>query len=465
MLSTAPTIDPAPAINCPNTTIVLTTSGGVEGTGAVTRWYSAPNGGGTLLNTGNNLTITPTTTTTYYARREDACVTTSDASMVVNVRDFIYAANNTNATNYCTDVSGWHHFYNSNEIILSLQGDISGVSSMTATIRTNSTYYQDRPSGSTPLNCATNWSPGEERFEMARNWNISYTGTLNGSYNVRYYYPMSERNAVEAAAQNWAATYPACGYTYKYNPANNGWFWFKNISGTYTAPVFEQLILGSGTNGTAGTTNYSEITGITSFSGGTGAVILVPDNRLPVELVNFDGVAQNGGAKLWWATASERNSSHFDIERSSNGVDFERIGSVSAQGNSNITHNYDFFDARPNVGINYYRLRQVDIDGAQELSNIVAVEIDALGKPYRFYPNPTDGQIRYQFYSEQADEVQIEVLNSLGQVVLRQSQSYQIGGHELSIDMSSLTPAAYVIRAYHESGKTTHSEVIIYNRP
>jgi hypothetical protein len=465
--STALSISPVPAVNCPNTTLTLSGTGGVEGTGAVTVWYSAPNGGGTLLGSGNSINVTPQATTTYYARREGTCNTTTDASVVVSVRDYIYATNNTSANTYCTDASGWHHFYTGSEIILSLQGDLSSVTNMTATINTNPTYYQDRPSGASPFSCANGWTPGEERFEMPRNWNIAYTGTLNGTYNVRYYYPPAERTVVETAAQNWAATYPACGYSYKYNPLSNGWFWFKNTSGTYVAPQFEQLLLAGGANGVAGTANYSVITGVTSFSGGSGAVILVPDNRLPIELLSFSARYANNQVLLNWTTGSERNNNRFEVERSRTGAesDFEQIGIVAGQGDSQAEQYYQLVDNQPYTGVNYYRLRQVDNDGTFTYSYIVAVETPNGGKPYTFFPNPTTAELTYQFVSAQSESVKVEVINALGQVLFVQSYTVGAGQQQITLDMSAYPDAAYIIRAYHANGGEVVTETILKKQP
>src|SRR5574343_362392 len=101
------------------------------------------------------------------------CNTTSDASTVVNVKTYIYAANGTSTSNYCTDNAGWNHFYVGDDIILSVQGDLSGAGVVTATIYDNGIYYQN---STNPALCSSNVNPGEQSFEMERSWNLDLNG-------------------------------------------------------------------------------------------------------------------------------------------------------------------------------------------------------------------------------------------------------------------------------------------------
>jgi alpha-tubulin suppressor-like RCC1 family protein len=89
--STPITAVSVPSSNCPYTNVTLTASGGISGTGSIIKWYSSPNGTGTLLGTGNSIIVSPTGTSTYYVRREGLCNTTADFSVVVNVKSFSYA--------------------------------------------------------------------------------------------------------------------------------------------------------------------------------------------------------------------------------------------------------------------------------------------------------------------------------------------------------------------------------------
>ncbi|NLR93162.1 hypothetical protein [Flammeovirga agarivorans] len=91
--------------------------------------------------------------------------------------------------------------------------------------------------------------------------------------------------------------------------------------------------------------------------------ISVPD--LPVELTYFNAFIQTITVVLEWETASEQNASHFDVQRSSDQQNWTTIGTVNAQGNSNVAVEYEFIDEAP-LSKAYYRLHQVDFDGLNE---------------------------------------------------------------------------------------------------
>jgi hypothetical protein len=457
--STAPSLS-APTMVCPNTTVNISANGGNNGTGAQIAWYTGPNGTGTLLGYGNSYSIVPNANTVIYARREGACNVTADAQASINLRDYAYAPNNTNSTNYCTDNSGWHHFYNGNNIILSVRGNLSNAGTVTASIKDNGSVYSDQGN---PNICS-----GEAQFEMQRNWNVSYTGTLSGTYEVRYYFDQAERTAVINAANAFMNANPACAYTYKYNAGNNGWFWFKNNNIAYNAPSFDDnsnfAMLNNTANGvTSNGTNYTEISGITGFSGGTGAIVLVPSAFLPVEWMFFTGENMNDHNQLQWATASEKDASHFEVERSYDAVSFEKIGTVRAAGTSSETNFYGFNDYNMQNGANYYRLKLVNIDGTSEYSEIVVVENKVEADNFSFYPNPTSNEFFYSFATDRNEDIRIEILDMLGRVVKIQNFNVSVGKNNQMINISDLTAGTYNVRVIHSNAAKSHSTKIVKN--
>lgn len=109
-------------------------------------------------------------------------------------------------------------------------------------------------------------------------------------------------------------------------------------------------------------------------SGDSYVARYVRNTVLPVELVYFDAECSGAAVLLEWSTASESNSDHFDVERSTDGTAWETIGSVAAAGQSIQTVAYRIEDAHPLNGTAYYRLRQFDTDGSATTSLIVAVD-------------------------------------------------------------------------------------------
>jgi 1,4-alpha-glucan branching enzyme len=139
---------------------------------------------------------------------------------------------------------------------------------------------------------------------------------------------------------------------------------------------------------------------------------------LPVELMSFNAkLIQNSNALLTWSTASEKNNSHFDIERSEDGYDFVKVGTVKGKGNSTTLSKYDFTDKNLVNGTHYYRLRQVDFDGKNELSHVVSVSVNKNFK-IKIYPNPTTDKL---FIQSENTEGPISIIDQLGRTVLTNS--------------------------------------------
>ena len=95
---------------------------------------------------------------------------------------------------------------------------------------------------------------------------------------------------------------------------------------------------------------------------------------LPVELISFEVSCENDQVLVEWETASESSSSHFDIQKSYDGVNFETIGTKEAAGNSNQLLSYSWTDVKGTPDVAYYRLKQVDNDGAEEVFQPKSIE-------------------------------------------------------------------------------------------
>lgn len=123
-----------------------------------------------------------------------------------------------------------------------------------------------------------------------------------------------------------------------------------------------------------------------------------PNSPLPVELLSFKGRANDNQIIIEWITASETNSSYFSVEKSSDGYTFREIGRINAAGTSDIQLDYDYTDEHPE-SINYYRLKEVDLDGTTQLSDIIAVRFENPDKAPVIFPNPSSngGQITFSW--------------------------------------------------------------------
>lgn len=457
--STAPVIAPLATSYCPNIDVTLTAAGGTASPGSTIYWYSGPNGTGTLLGTGSSIVLTTTTDMTIYTRREGGCNTTADASALVNVKEYVYAANGATTSNYCTDNAGWHHFYVGDEIIFSVQGDLSAVPPgfPSATIYNNASYYQETEGPGTAPGCVSNLNPGEERFEMSRSWNLNLGGGAPiGTYQVRFYYQPAERTAIENAAISWMSTYPACSYQYKYG-VPLGFYWFKNSGSNYSAPIYDATHYAAVNGTTSNGINYSQWSGITGFSGGSGAVIILPSTPLPVTMAGFDATCSGSTITLNWATASEHLSSAFRVQRSTNNESWIDLGTVSAAGESSTLLQYSFIDETPvRNTLNYYRLVQLDQDGNSEVYGPIAQQCNSVEESLLILPNPaTTGVMVNIRLQEMNENTQLIITDVQGKEVLRTTAL-----ESQYIDLENWSPGVYIVHVYNDSMKSLQERFI-----
>ena len=145
---------------------------------------------------------------------------------------------------------------------------------------------------------------------------------------------------------------------------------------------------------------------------------------LPVELVQFSATRQGSAVQVAWATASEKNSDYFVVERSANGRVFSEIKRVDAQHSSTSRHDYGTLDTAPLAGTSYYRLRQVDQDGTTAYSNIATVRFDGkAGAPALLaYPNPaTSTGFQLATTNLGSNGGTVQVFDNVGRLVLTQT--------------------------------------------
>ena len=169
-----------------------------------------------------------------------------------------------------------------------------------------------------------------------------------------------------------------------------------------------------------------------------------PDCILPIYLSTFDGHNEGRENHLYWLTDQEINSSHFEVERSNNGYDFVKIGIVE----TDPTQSYNFIDNTPYSGSNYYRLKMVDLDETFSHSSIIYLETQNKIES-KVYPNPFEDSLIYTYQSEQNEELEIQVINILGQKVFQYNVNCQTCGNYVTINTSNIPSGKYTIRIKH----------------
>ena len=183
---------------------------------------------------------------------------------------------------------------------------------------------------------------------------------------------------------------------------------------------------------------------------------------LPVTLVNFTAAYTNSAVALKWTTTSEKNSSHFIIERSFDGQEYSEIAMVFAAGNSDISTNYSYNDKVPsgNSGVIHYRLKMVDIDSRAKTSSERIVRIGKTTDAVKIlvYPNPVVNDVRATIpQSWQGKTIGYQLTNANGQVI--KSYTVQYASQTEVIAMSQVPAGMYVMRVINGNETAVQSVV------
>lgn len=268
-----------------------------------------------------------------------------------------------------------------------------------------------------------------------RYWQIDRSGTANltGATVTLYYKTTGTADVV---------TDPSNLRIAKTIGAGTQW---NDVGGTGTASG-----TGSITSGTF--TTFSKFT----FANATGGT-----NPLPIELVSFTGTPLKEQVVLDWITMTETNNDYFTVEKSSDGITFEELTKVDGGGNTTDRRTYQTMDTKPVSGVNYYRLKQTDYDGGFAYSNIITVKFGSNDLALTVYPNPVmQEDIHVRLSGNEGDQVNIEMMDILGNLYYTQTATLGNGCSKLLISKTEAMPAGiYFIVA--TSGNKMFSQRIV----
>ena len=247
--------------------------------------------------------------------------------------------------------------------------------------------------------------------------------------------------------------------TVKYNPAGVEQ-WIVRYDSTGPGEVFDLAaavaVDASGCVYVTGRSNQVGSSIITTIKYVQGIGIV-----LPVNLVEFRAEYKNGITTLKWKTLTETNTDHFEIQRGSNGNDFNEIGNVIAAGNSSSVQQYMFEDRSPQPGINFYRIKIIDAGGKVEYSKIVSIKTGDAQKSITVFPNPiTDKTIILQLNNMHQGIFKIELYNSMGQAVYKNNIVYSGGSLTETIKLpENIAEGLYHLHVY--SGEVRFAQKLI----
>jgi hypothetical protein len=189
-----------------------------------------------------------------------------------------------------------------------------------------------------------------------------------------------------------------------------------------------------------------------------GSALTYTGPILPVDLLSLNVYQNDKNIILKWITSAEKELNIFEIETSNDAIWFEKIGTVKAIGNSLNTSTYSFTDNSNFNNIKYYRLKQIDNNGKYSYSKVVSIhqnyQIDELG----IFPNPVANLLILQAKGINKTSLDIELINSNGQVVKRQ-QFFQ-GSTICYLETTDLTNGIYFVAVSEGTTKKTYKIVV-----
>ena len=201
------------------------------------------------------------------------------------------------------------------------------------------------------------------------------------------------------------------------------------------------------------------------FLGGAGdgwSSVYLPTGPLPVTYQYFTASKLNDkAASLRWETSQEVNSSHFEVERSIDALHFSSIGRVAAAGNASLPTQYSFTDYLPENGVNYYRLKQVDISGQFKHSPARAVRFEMLENgAVKYYPNPTNGILNVEMTGNMRIEAKVINISNAAGIVIHQIRLVANGSNIIQLNMSGYAKGIYFIQVKSNSTNSTSRIVL-----
>ena len=191
------------------------------------------------------------------------------------------------------------------------------------------------------------------------------------------------------------------------------------------------------------------------------------ESELPVELTSFTAIKIGSTVKLSWSTITEINNYGFEVERKvgspqSSVSNYEKIGFVEGNGNSNSTKNYSFEDRNLFADKYLYRLKQIDNDGQYEYSEIIEVD---LGLPTKYelsqnFPNPFNPRTKISWQSPVSSHQTLKIYDILGnEVATLVDEFIEAGKYEIEFDASNLSTGIYFYK--FQSGSFVESKKMI----
>ena len=169
---------------------------------------------------------------------------------------------------------------------------------------------------------------------------------------------------------------------------------------------------------------------------------------LPIELLSFTGTCNHLHTVLNWATAAQTDNDYFWVEKSDDAAHWLEIGKIKGLAEGTSSKNYFFTDTLVQQGTFYYRLKEKDISGKYNYSDIISVEdcVEKSVQALTIYPNPTASNINLALYSTINDNIRIEIFDTNGKLVqIPQNIAVKMGANLFELPQK-LASGFYIVK-------------------
>jgi hypothetical protein len=185
------------------------------------------------------------------------------------------------------------------------------------------------------------------------------------------------------------------------------------------------------------------------------------ESALPSEMVYLNATCNETKNTLTWATASESNTDIFIIEKSEDGIKWNTLDKVKAAGNSNVTIEYLFLDQNAKRGVNYYQIKQVDLNGNTNIYGPITANCQSEELEINVFPNPTKGDCQLNINANKSTEYLISVENNEGKVLYTSDLKVVKGNNIFPISTKNFASGIYTLKISNGDNVTIRKIVVL----
>jgi|GEM_PF-3099652 len=236
--------------------------------------------------------------------------------------------------------------------------------------------------------------------------------------------------------------------------------------GTRTGSTINFTTIASPPTGmTSAANDYASCPNIPTFGQGSSQLTGICIS-LPLELIEFEvETTEQNIARIYWETFQEDNLSHFELEKSSDGVHFQYLESIPSRnygGNSLSTTSYETNDYSERYKSTYYRLKMIDLDGQFQYSWVINLNSNRNRiESIVLSPQPTTDQLHIEFNAEEEEYIKLTLYNLNGKSVLSKDKAVQKGINKMDLNLGHLANGIYLLQGQKDGEPFIQEKVLI----